>query len=173
MSHQDFIKQVDGYGLKFTSEVKTPEIPMPYQGYTQEDFAQDVVDEYKKANIKPSRVYLQSFLPADIFYYIKAEPSFAKQAVYLDERVDTVEGYMNATASLPDLYKKGVRIMGPAFFALTELDAKKNIVPSAYAIAAKKAGLKLLPWSFERSGPLNTGGGYYYTLGKLNLLNNS
>jgi len=37
-----------------------------------------------------------------------------------------------------------------------------DIVPSAYAIEAKKAGLKLITWTLERSGPLNTGGGRYY-----------
>ena len=38
----------------------------------------------------------------------------------------------------------------------------KQIVPSLYATSAKAAGLKLIAWSLERSGPLNSGGGYYY-----------
>jgi len=167
MTHEESIKLIDGYGLKFTPELKTPSVPMPFKGYTQEQFAQEMIDQYKKAGIKPERVFPQSFLPADVFYWIKKEPKFAKQAVYLDERVDTLEGYANATASLPDLAKRGVKILGPAFFALTKLDSKKNIVPSEYAIAAKKAGLKMIPYSFERSGPLVTGGGYYYGYGKL------
>lgn len=37
-----------------------------------------------------------------------------------------------------------------------------TIRPSAYAIEAKKAGLDLIAWSLERSGPLAGGGGYYY-----------
>jgi glycerophosphoryl diester phosphodiesterase len=37
-----------------------------------------------------------------------------------------------------------------------------RIVPSAYAIEAKKAGLKIIIWTLERSGPLHTGGGWYY-----------
>jgi glycerophosphoryl diester phosphodiesterase len=37
-----------------------------------------------------------------------------------------------------------------------------KIVPSEYALEAKKHGLKLVGWSFERSGPLKEGGGYYY-----------
>lgn len=162
MTHTESIKLIDSYGLKFTPELKTPSVPMPFKGYTQEQFAQEMINEYKKLGIKPSRVYPQSFLPADIFYWIKAEPQWAKQAVYLDERVDTLEGYANATASIPGLAKRGVKILGPAFFALTKLDSRNKIVPSEYAIAAKKAGIKMIPYSFERSGFLNTGGGYYY-----------
>lgn len=40
-----------------------------------------------------------------------------------------------------------------------------KIVPSNYAITAKAAGLDIISWSFERSGPLATVGSrgdYYY-----------
>jgi len=94
--------------------------------------------------------------------WIKNEPEFAKQVIYLDERVDTPEGYANATASLPHIANAGVKIIGPAFFALTKLDANNKIVPSEYALEAQKAGLKIIGWSFERTGPLNNGGDYFY-----------
>jgi glycerophosphoryl diester phosphodiesterase len=35
-------------------------------------------------------------------------------------------------------------------------------VPSEYARSARNAGLDIITWTLERSGPLNTGGGYYY-----------
>jgi glycerophosphoryl diester phosphodiesterase len=162
MTHVDSIKLIDSYGLQFTPELKTPSVKMPYNGYTQAQFAQDVINDYKKMGINPSRVWPQSFLIDDVYYWLKAEPKFGKQAVFLDERVDTPEGYINATASLPKLAKSGIKIVAPAFFALTKLDAKKKIVPSEYAIAAKKAGLKIITWSFDRSGFLNKGGDYYY-----------
>ena len=38
----------------------------------------------------------------------------------------------------------------------------RHALPSAYAKAAKDAGLKIITWSLERSGPLVGGGGYYY-----------
>ena len=37
-----------------------------------------------------------------------------------------------------------------------------KIVPSAYTKAAKAAGLKLITWTLERSGPLANGGGWYF-----------
>jgi len=46
-------------------------------------------------------------------------------------------------------------------WALVTLDGGK-IVPSQYATTAKGAGLDIITWTLERSGPLNTGGGYYY-----------
>jgi glycerophosphoryl diester phosphodiesterase len=162
MAHDEYISLVDSWGLKFVPELKTPEVPMPFDGYTQAQYAQDLIDAYKKAGIKPNRVWPQSFLPDDVFYWIKNEPVFGKQAVYLDERVDTLEGYANATASIPDLAKRGVKTLAPAFFALTKVDKAGKIVPSEYALAAKKHGLKLVGWSFERSGFLNEGGDYYY-----------
>lgn len=161
-THAEFIALVDGWGLKFTSELKTPEVRMPFDGYKQEQYAQDLIDEYKKAKIKPSRVFPQSFLPADIFYWIDQEPEFAKQAIYLDSRVNTKAGYENATKTMGELKERGVEIMAPSMFALVELDDEKKIVPSQYAIAAKKAGLKLVGWSLERSGFLNKGGDSYY-----------
>ena len=171
MTHVDSIKLIDSYGLDFTPEIKTPVVPMPYENWTQNQYVQAVIDDYKSLGIHPDRVWAQSFLPADIYYLIKNEPKFGKQAVYLDERVDTVEGYNTAVASLPQLAKDGVKIMAPAFFALTKVDSKGKIVPSEYAIAAKKAGLKIIAWSFERSGFLNKGGDYYYQYVKADINN--
>ena len=37
-----------------------------------------------------------------------------------------------------------------------------EIAASEYALAAKDAGLNLITWTLERSGPLTTGGGWYY-----------
>lgn len=162
MTLDEYIDIVDSYGLQFTPELKTPEVPMPFDGYTQEAYAQDMIDAFKRAGIAPARVWPQSFLPADIFYWLAHEPAFGRQAVYLDERVDTPAGYANATASLPGLAAAGVRVVAPPLFALTTLDAAGAIVPSSYALAARNAGLDILTWSFERSGWLDQGGDYYY-----------
>ncbi|KAH8724084.1 PLC-like phosphodiesterase [Phaeosphaeriaceae sp. PMI808] len=162
MTLNSYIDLVDGWGLKFTPELKVPEVPMPFNGYTQQQYAQDLVNAFVSRKISASRVWLQSFVPDDIFYWIKNAPEFGKQAVYLDERVDTPAGYANATASIPELAKRGVKILAPAMFALTKV-VNGQIVPSEYAVAAKKAGLDLVTWSFDRAGWLQIdGGGYYY-----------
>ncbi len=37
-----------------------------------------------------------------------------------------------------------------------------KIVPSTYARQARQAGIDLITWTLERSGPLTGGGGWYY-----------
>jgi glycerophosphoryl diester phosphodiesterase len=60
------------------------------------------------------------------------------------------------------LVEMDVNIIAPPMWML--LKAKKNgkIVPSKYAKRAKKAGLDIITWTLERSGPLKDGGGWYY-----------
>ena len=55
-----------------------------------------------------------------------------------------------------------MRILAPPIWALLALNDKNEIVPSAYAKAAKAAGLDLIGWSLERDGPLHKGGGFYH-----------
>lgn len=165
MSLKEQIALVDSYGRNFTAEAKTPEIPMPFQGdYTQEDFVQQIVDTFNEAGIDPLRVWLQSFLPDDIFYWLENEPEYGFQAVYLDERADlSDDGYAEAVASLQGLADRGVNIIAPSMWQLVKPDNETGtIVASEYALAAQDAGLEIITWSFERSGPLNAGGGYYY-----------
>ena len=59
---------------------------MPFNGFTQQAYAQKLVDEYKAARIPASDVYAQSFNLDDILYWIEHEPAFGKQAIFLDER---------------------------------------------------------------------------------------
>ncbi|KAL2817036.1 PLC-like phosphodiesterase [Aspergillus cavernicola] len=165
IDHKTYIEITQSLGLQFTPELKTPEVEMPFQGnYTQEIYAQQLIDEYKAAGIPSSRVWPQSFLEDDILYWVQAEPAFGKQAVYLDPRVDTAAGYEVAVASMTDLYNQGVRIMAPPIFALLNASADGEIVPSSYATAAKNAGLDIITWSLERSGPLEPAAaeGEYY-----------
>ncbi|KAI1840307.1 hypothetical protein JX266_013484 [Neoarthrinium moseri] len=169
LSHKDFIGLVDQLGLDFTPELKTPPaaVPMPFNGwFTQEKFAQKLVDEYREANIDFKRVWPQSFLFADVAYWIKNEPEFGKQALLLDESGDTPATFPGAIANLT-LYKdSGVRNVAPPLPYLVTLDDNNEIIPSAYAIEAKRLGLDIVTWSLERSGPLakvGNGPDYYYS----------
>jgi glycerophosphoryl diester phosphodiesterase len=165
LAHDDYVDLVDHLGRNFTPELKEASVPMPFEGtYTQEMYAQQMIDAYKVRRIKPSRVYAQSFNYADILYWIKADPAFGKQAVFLDERMDAPGGMDLAVASLPGIARDGVKIVAPPTYALVTLDGSNHIVPSAYALAARKAGLDIITWTLERSGPLATVGrtDYYY-----------
>ena len=163
MTHKDSIELIGSMGAKFTPELKTPSVQMPYQGdYTQEMFAQQMIDEYKHAHVSADKVFAQSFLLSDVLFWLEHDPAFGKQAVYLDDRVDVEGGYDVAVAGMNDLAAQGVRIIAPPMWALVTLDDKNEIVPSSYAIAAKGAGLDIITWTLERSGLLVSGGGYYY-----------
>jgi glycerophosphoryl diester phosphodiesterase len=162
VSHAESIALIRGLGAKFTPELKTPSVAMPFEGdYTQAEYAQQMIDEYKAAGISPRDVFPQSFLLDDVLYWIEAEPRFGRQAVYLDARVDVAGGYDEAVAGMQALADAGVRIVAPPLWALVTVE-DGAIVPSSYTDAAKEAGLDLITWTLERSGFLNTGGGYYY-----------
>jgi glycerophosphoryl diester phosphodiesterase len=163
LTHAESIELFDSLGSKFTPELKLPSVPMPYEGdYTQEQYAQQMIDEYKAAGIAPRRVFAQSFNLDDVLYWLANEPDFGRRAVFLDERVDQPGGYDEAVAGMPELAEQGVEIVAPPTWALVSLNADQAIVQSTYAVAAKKAGLDIITWTLERSGPLATGGGYYF-----------
>lgn len=151
----------------FTPELKTPpdNVQMPFQGnFTQQMYAQKMIDAFVEHEIEPRRVWPQSFLQDDIYYWIQ-NTSFGEQAVLLDERVDTAEGTAEAIAGFDELVADGVNIIAPPIPALLAIGGPNNktIVPSEYAIKAKAAGLGLMTWSFERSPPLAENGDYYFS----------
>lgn len=161
LTHAESIQLFKKLGVKFTPELKAPSVAMPFQGiYTQAQYAQQMIDEYKAARVQPKDVWPQSFELGDVRYWIKHEPRFGRQAVYLDDINEPAEA--PTKAELIALADEGVNIIAPPIWALVELDRHQRIVPSAYAVAAKEAGLDIIAWSFERAGPLKNGGGWYY-----------
>ncbi|WP_269582743.1 glycerophosphodiester phosphodiesterase family protein [Roseibium sp. Sym1] len=162
MTHGESIRLFKDLGVKFTPELKAPKVAMPYDGFSQRDYAQKLVDDYKAAGIPPEDVYPQSFNLDDVRYWIANEPDFGKQAVFLDGRRD-LEPMDPATftPSMEELKAMGVNYIAPPLFVLLTLENGK-IVPSPYARAAKAAGLDIITWTLERSGPLGSGGGWYY-----------
>jgi len=160
MTHAESIALFTRLGVKMTPELKSASVTMPFDGFSQEDYAQKMIDEYKAANVPAARVFAQSFNKNDVLYWIKNEPAFGKQAVFLDSA--------RMAADLPSLgqlqgYKKdGIQIVAPPIFALLDVRDGK-LVPSVYAKNAKQAGLGIITWSLERSGLLASGNsGWYY-----------
>jgi glycerophosphoryl diester phosphodiesterase len=167
MTHDESIALIKSLGAKFTPELKSPEVPMPFDGdYTQEKYATQMIAAYKASGIPPEHVFAQSFDLNDILFWVKTEPAFGAQAVYLEERYEKQGLDPNKPEtwkpSMPELKASGVRILAPPIWAMLTLNDKGEIVPSEYAKAAKAAGLDLIGWSLERDGPLNKGGAFYH-----------
>ena len=163
-THAESIALFRSLGAKFTPELKRPAVAMPFDDFTQEDYAQKLIDEYKAAGIPPSDVWAQSFSLDDVLYWIRAEPEFGAQAVFLDSRYRTGLDPNDPATFSPDMAElkaMGVNYISPPMWMLVSLDGDQ-IVPSAYAREAKTAGLKTFTWTLERSGPLNGSGGWYF-----------
>ena len=161
LTHKESIDLFKRLGVKMTPELKSASVAMPFDGFTQEAYAQKMIDEYKAAGVPPRHVWPQSFDQRDVLYWVNNEAAFGKQAVYLDDA--------NTVADLPTYeqlvqYKsQGIQIVAPPTFALLALDAGGRIVPSQYARNAKMAGLDIITWTLERSGILADGNnGFYY-----------
>lgn len=165
MTHAESIKLFRDLGAKFTPELKAPSVDMPFDGFSQEDYAQKLIDEYKAAGVPASDVFAQSFNLNDVLYWIENEPEFGEQAVYLDGRYDDESfDHMKPETfapSMAELKDKGVNYIAPPMWMLVTTD-NGLIVPSPYAKEAREAGLNIITWTLERSGPLTNGGGWYY-----------
>ncbi|MBV7433876.1 glycerophosphodiester phosphodiesterase [Cardiobacteriaceae bacterium TAE3-ERU3] len=158
MTHKEAIELFKALGVAMTPELKAPVVDMPFDGWTQQDYAQKLIGDYKEAGVPPEQVFPQSFDLEDVRYWIANEAAFGKQAVFLDEELDTAA----RIEQMPALREEGVNYLAPAMPLLVRNEDGK-IVPSDYAKAAKNNDFKLISWSIERSGPLANGGGWYYT----------
>ncbi|MGI9413203.1 MAG: glycerophosphodiester phosphodiesterase family protein [Hyphomicrobiales bacterium] len=167
MTHAESIALFKELGVRFAPELKIPDVKMPFEGdYAQEDYAQALIDEYKQAGVPPGDVFAQSFNLEDLRYWIAKEPAFGAQAIYLDGRYGDPDFDHTKpetwSPSMPALAREGVRIIAPPIWKLVKIGEDGRITPSVYAGAAKAAGLDIIAWSLERSGPLKEGGGWYY-----------
>lgn len=170
LSHAESIALFQELGVAMTPELKEASVHMPYGGdYTQARYARHMLDEYRAAGVAPARVFPQSFNLDDIRYFIANEPEFAARAVFLDGRYEQTGFDASApeqlSPTMAELRKEGVTIIAPPMWVLLEASTdggQPRIVPSAYADAAKAAGLRIITWTLERSGPLADGGGWYY-----------
>ncbi|MCW8194874.1 glycerophosphodiester phosphodiesterase [Proteobacteria bacterium 005FR1] len=172
LTHRESIELFRDLNVKMAPELKAPSVSMPFKGMSQVEYAQKFIDEYEAEQVPASQVWPQSFSLADVRYWIENEPAFGRQAVYLDDRDGNPDFNHRDPATwepgMTELADMGVNIIAPPLWMLleaqgNELAAQGNeIVPSVYAREARAAGLKIIAWSLERSGPLKNGGGWYY-----------
>jgi glycerophosphoryl diester phosphodiesterase len=161
MTHRESIELFKALGVKFTPELKSPVVAMPFEGdYSQQDYARQMIQDYIAAGVQPEHVWPQSFNLKDVLFWVDEMPEFGRQAVFLDQSESTL---VNASSTyMAYLKSRGVNILAPALWKLLTLDKQGQIVPSRYAENARQAGLDLIAWTVERSGPLDNGGGWYY-----------
>ncbi|MGD1984684.1 MAG: glycerophosphodiester phosphodiesterase family protein [Chromatiaceae bacterium] len=165
MTHAESIKIFRALGAKFTPELKTPSVEMPFNGFSQDDYAQKLIDEYKAAGVPASDVWPQSFQLRDVLYWIENEPEFGAQAVYLVDHYN-IDGFDPMDADtwpkpMSAYAEMGVKFIAPPTWMLVTVENDK-IVPSLWAKEASAAGLNIITWTIERSGPLANGGGWYF-----------
>lgn len=168
MTLRDSIRLNQQLGVQHVPELKSGDpsrILRIFGG--QEQYAQKLVDTFREAGVDPRDVWLQSFDERDILYWLRREPEFGRQAVYLDD-VDPA-----ATTPVPrlrpdelrDLRQAGLRVIAPPIGALLAVDGAGKLVPSAYAHEIRAAGFDIIAWSLERSD-LRQGarpGDFYYS----------
>jgi len=148
--HIELIKQ---WGVGQTPELKGGDparIQAIFGGQAQ--YAQRMIDIYKAAGVDPKKVWAQSFDINDILYWVRNEPAFGRQAVFLDSVDPTANPPVprQTNEQLAALKGVGVQIIAPPIQALLAVDAAGQVVPSQYARDINAAGLKIITWSFER-----------------------
>ncbi|HET8800519.1 MAG TPA: glycerophosphodiester phosphodiesterase family protein [Marinobacter sp.] len=161
LTHRESIELFRALGVKFTPELKSPVVDMPFEGdYSQQDYARQMIQDYIDAGVNPRDVWPQSFSLDDVLFWVNETPRFGRQAVFLDQAGITPEN--SSLAYMESLKARGVNILAPALWKMLTLDSYGEMVPSEYAENARTAGLDMIAWTVERSGPLANGGGWYY-----------
>ena len=168
LSFRESIALNEALGVKHTPELKSAEHPERIDAVfgSQSGYAQRFIDTLGDAGVDPRDVYVQSFNKDDILYWIKNEPRFGRQAVYLDSIDPTATPAVPrmTLAELHQLKQQGVRIVAPPLWALLSVNDAGEVLPSAYARDIRRAGLDIIAWSFERADLRNGAAqaGWYY-----------
>eukprot|EP00957_Ditylum_brightwellii_P098908 7534872-Ditylum_brightwellii.AAC.1 len=161
-THAESIALISDGGRKFTPELKTPQVDMPFDGFTQEMYAQKMIDEYVAAGVPAENVWAQSFLWDDVLYWLESTPDFGKQAVALE---GTYAAYDYTTEEFDthfaDIIDAGANIVAPPMWMLVDQE-DGEIVASNYTEYVKNKGFDIITWTLERSGLLQSGGGWYF-----------
>ncbi len=162
LSHIESIRLFKRLRRKMTPELKSVDPGEFPPGFDQQAYARKLIQDYIDAGVAPRNVWAQSFNYDDVLLWINEFPAFGKQAVYLDGRYDPdipAEDLANRKAD-------GLNVIAPPMQILLSTE-NGEIVPSDYAVRAKKAGLDIISWTTERSGRVReeiipANGAFYY-----------
>jgi glycerophosphoryl diester phosphodiesterase len=168
MTLKDSIRLNRELGVKHTPELKAGDptrLARVFGGQAQ--YAQKMIDTLKELDVEPRDVWAQSFNKDDVLYWIRNEPLFGRQAVYLDD-IDPTASPPSPRISVDELRtlrRQGVRILAPPLPALLDVDSSGEVVPSQYAREIKSLGFDIITWTFERADlrkGASQAGFYYY-----------
>lgn len=153
LTHKESIELLRSLGSHYTPELKAgnpnAKLQVAQVFGNQAAYAQAMINDYKVAGVSPRKVWAQSFSKDDILYWVKNEPAFGKQAVFLDDA--NVLSELPGADELKGYARDGIRVVAPPMWALLTVAGGK-IVPSQYAKDAKAAKLDIITWTLERSG---------------------
>ncbi|MEE4172862.1 MAG: glycerophosphodiester phosphodiesterase family protein [Xanthomonadales bacterium] len=171
LSHRESIALFQALGTGMAPELKS----LPAESGVPEarllTLADQLVDDYRNAGVPPDTLWLQTFDPDVASHWLANAGEYAGRVVWLDGRyaLDDFDHRAPGAHAVFGLWREaGLQFLAPPVWMLVEA-GETGPVPSAYARAARREGLRLLTWTLERSGPLARGGGWYYqTLNGLN-----
>lgn len=160
LTHVESIELFKGLGAKMTPELKAPGVEMPFNGFSQEDYAAKMINDYKKAGVPAEHVWAQSANLDDIKYWVE-NSDYGAQAVALDFEDDR-EGEDADAEWLEKVKATGGTIVAPPMWKLVSADGE-TIVSSKFAEQTKAAGMAIISWTLDRTnGPLGDGEKYYW-----------
>ena len=135
MSHRDSI------------ELIRPEVPMPFRGFSQQDYADKMLAEYRQAAVPADQVNPQSFNIDDVKHWIENHPDYADQAIWLVPRERQLIPPL--LAELKKLQAAGLQIIAPPIPMLVTQTSNGQVAATDFARSVKASGLKIITWTFE------------------------
>jgi glycerophosphoryl diester phosphodiesterase len=164
VTHAESIALFKSFGGSFVPELKTPCVPMPFRGLTTKVLAERLLADYTAAGVNLARVRPQSKNIDHVRHWLSL--GTAATPVLLDERYSNADVAASTQETFEPAMREftamGLRIIAPPTWVLVQSSPDGRIVPTPYVAAARAAGLDILTWTLERSGPLSIGNDEYY-----------
>jgi len=149
LSHQESISLIGKHGRKYIPELKKMDaVSLKTMNLSLEDYADLLLQEYRKIEVEPSKVFLQSFDRRVVDHWLARYPDYASNVVYLDGRGRNPL-FLPSRRDMDKLFKQGLRYIAPPIPMLLKQDDEGNLRETAYARYANQSGLKLITWTME------------------------
>ena len=154
MSHDDSLQLFRELGVAMAPELKASAPDDRETASQRRERARRLLSAYRRAEIPPADLRLQSFDLDDLRTWLASDPDYGARAVWL---IDGSLRPLPTTAELVALEREGLRTIGAPIASLLRLDAAGELRASDFARRARAAGLDLIAWTLERSGRIRAG----------------